>query len=92
MLLTGENSHEYDRTQSRNAVVSGVAAGNRRPSGGKNWIAGNVNWNVAGNWSPGGVPVTGDTVHIAHGDGMARTINYDVNETTIFLVLHRTNR
>jgi hypothetical protein len=43
------------------------------------WIDGSGNWNVAGNWSPSGVPGAGSTVNIVETDGVSRTITYNYN-------------
>src|SRR5829696_3336625 len=43
----------------------------------RSWIAGDGNWSNNGNWSPFGVPMSGDVANISFSDGVARTITYD---------------
>src|SRR5277367_44352 len=43
----------------------------------RNWIAGSSDWNTAGNWSPTGVPLNGDSADIINADSSSRTITYD---------------
>ena len=49
------------------------------------WNTGDGSWNVAGNWSPAGVPIAGDTVAIGFGDGIARTVTYDYTGAPVTL-------
>lgn len=44
-----------------------LASGPKAVAATKNFISGSGNWNVGGNWSPAGVPVTGDTALIDGG-------------------------
>jgi T5SS/PEP-CTERM-associated repeat protein len=53
------------------AVTTSASAATR------NWNAADGNWNEPSNWTPTGVPVTGDVVSIAFADGLSRTVNYD---------------
>jgi hypothetical protein len=49
------------------------------------WIAGDGNWSVPGNWSPGNVPGAGDDVDITFTDGVNRTVNYDYTGAPVTL-------
>src|SRR4051812_20746655 len=51
----------------------------------RNWVPGDGNWSVAGNWSPSGVPTAGDTVSIGFGDGLDRTVTYNYTGAAVTL-------
>ena len=46
---------------------------------GPNGLAGSGNWNAAGNWSPAGVPGSGDDANLLPSNGTSASINYDYN-------------
>ena len=52
----------------------------------KNWNVVNGNWSVPGNWSPSGLPASGEATNIVFTNGVARTVTYDVAAPSLGLL------
>ena len=42
----------------------------------KSWIGGSGQWDVSGNWNPGGQPLAGDNVYLTQSDATDRIVTY----------------
>ena len=51
----------------------------------RTWTAGSGNWSNGADWSPTGVPTSGDVAEIVNDDATNRTVNYDYSGNAVTL-------
>ena len=99
-IMKTVSSHRRNRW-SKNLVIVAAALGGSIASvtsssalaGSRNWVgAAHANWNLAGNWSPSGVPDQGDDAIVFASSGANKSVTYDHDGSIPMLNLVRVER